>query len=247
MSLLKLLRSIMLVGVASLGGAGSLHAQTTFDPLFFCGVVGGGQLTTTEGAVYTFPATERPSRSSVEAHPAWMDTTNFSFGAGLDGSSNLTNLGGSALGTVTEPTFLSGLLEIRDGTTVVGTRECRVVIFPTADQRDAFLYYTAQKEAAASETDRQYFETLADYEFWIGQEEEGVARFVYYSGIAEYYRDTASTPQEGMYFYNYYFGVACYLYFESVGDSESAALSFFYYYDLAVEALEGGEEPALPE
>lgn len=75
----------------------------------------------------------------------------------------------------------------------------------------------------------------------MGQEDEGLALYSYYTGMASYLRDTASDLQQGMYDYHYNIGLGAYYYFIGIGDEESANLAFYYHYQLAVAALE--EQP----
>ncbi|WP_337221280.1 hypothetical protein, partial [Vibrio parahaemolyticus] len=82
-------------------------------------------------------ATARPTVSSVTAHPAFtyaVATHNYDF-SGTGSGALLFDLTGDANVTGAEPGFMSGPLEVRDGTTVVGTQEWYVVIFSTTVHR----------------------------------------------------------------------------------------------------------------
>lgn len=245
----KFLRTVLagIVTLATMAAWQPLQAQTTLDPLFYCGVVGGGTLMTTQGTSYTFQSTARASFSSVTNHPAWVDVASFSFSGSNDSNLNFLNLAGSVRNTVLEPSFVSGMLQLQNGTTAVGTQEMYVVVFADTVHRDAFLYYVQQREAAATEADYLYFTALAAYEFWIGQEDEGLSLYAYYTGMADYIleRDFDTDPQQAMYDYHYNIGLGAYYYFMGIGDEESANLAFYYHYQLAVAALE--EEPPVEE
>ena len=217
-----------------------LHAQTTNDPVYLVGVVGETTLTSTQGVTYVFPETARPTQASVEAHAAFTDT-NYLLTGTVDLDGNYINLAGTVGAGVTAPEFLVGTLELRDGTTVVGTQELYVVVFAEAAQRDAFLYYVSQLEQSVTEEDTLYWNTFVSYQFWIGQEDEATANFVLYVGLGQYYYLTtlAEDPQLAGFYYYYYYGVGAYLYFEGIGDSEFAVIAWNYYYDLAVQAYAG--------
>jgi hypothetical protein len=229
---------IGLASVALLMGGQPVQAQTTIAPVYFCGVVGStGRFLTTQGDVHTFPAGARFNRSSLEGSSLAASQEYF-FGTTWNQFNNVETLWVTPRNqTFSAPRFGAATLEYRNGATPVGTGEVYVVVFATAQHRDAFLYYTAQSRAATSYVDYLYFKTLSSYEFWLGQEKESLALYYYYLGIADYLFLTTPTARQGEYNYWYYRGLGAYYYFEGLGDSQSAWLAFTYHVKLADDAL----------
>ena len=238
-----ILRTVLagIVSLATMAAFQPLQAQPPIvDPLFFAGVVGEPPLQSmlsTQGAVYTFPAAARPIFVSLLLSP-FGPSIDYVLGGSLDANRNYNVIAFTRVTAATEPSFVSGRVDLRDGTSVVATRDIYAVIFSTAVHRDAFLYYVQQREAAATEADYLYFTALGAYEFWVGQENEGLSLYAYYTGMAEYLREIAADPQQGEYDYYYNIGLGAYYYFVGIGDQESADLAFYYHYQLAVAALD---------
>lgn len=140
----KMLRMVLagLLAVVAMGSARLLQAQVPdYETVFFCGLVGGNQsLVTTVGTNYSFASTAKPTFGSMTATSFWLDNR-FIFSGSLDANLNFNNLSGTQNTTFAEPEFLSGTVNLVNGTTPVGTQEIYVVIFSTVVHRDAFLYY----------------------------------------------------------------------------------------------------------
>lgn len=235
------LASRLILGLATAAlfiGGQPAHAQTTIEPLYFCGVVGStSRFLTRQGDVYTFPAGARPTRSSLEGS-SLAASQEYLLVSTWNQFNNVETLWVAPRNqTFTEPRFEGVTLEYRNGSTPVGNGDLYVIVFSTAEHRDAFFYYLEKRDASPTEAEYVYFQTLSNYEFWIGQENEGFALYAYYTGIADYIVLTNPNARQAEYQYWYYRGLGAYYYFLGVGDPESAQLAFAYHYMLAVEAI----------